>query len=371
MTTYKILITGGAGFIGTHLAKKLNSQGHEVTVFDSLEDQIHRGKKPKFSSDIKFIQGNVLNKFVLLPELRNADIVFHEAAQVGLGQSMYMIDKYTENNVTGTARLLDLIVNNETKVKRIIVAGSVASYGEGTYWCQKCEYEQYPKPRKEIKNEFWGFHCESCGLELDPRPIAEDKPLTCNSVYGLNKKSQEELVLMIGETYGIDVISTRYFNVMGPGQSISNPYTGVIAMFLSRLKAGNEPLIYEDGQQQRDFVSVHDVVDANILAMNAKYIKNEVFNIGSGKATTIEQAACYLSEQLGVGILPHITKQFRKGDSRNLIADISKAERLLGFKPKHSFRDILIETVEWAKKTKSKDLFHGAYNELYDKGLVV
>ncbi|MFC1809783.1 SDR family NAD(P)-dependent oxidoreductase, partial [Candidatus Omnitrophota bacterium] len=268
----KVLVTGGAGFIGSHLVDALIQKGHEVTVFDNLEPQVHgvSGKVPDYlNASAHFIQGDVCDIEALDAAVAGHEIIFHQAAMVGVGQSMYQITRYMDVNTCGTANLLDLVVNKyKDQIKKIIVASSMSIYGEGLYTCKECG-DVVPGLRSDIqmsKNQ-WEQVCPLCGKEVKPTMTPESKPLHATSIYALSKKDQEEMTLMIGESYGIPTVALRYFNVYGPRQSLSNPYTGVCAIFSSRLKNDNPPIIYEDGKQSRDFVSVYDIVAANILAM--------------------------------------------------------------------------------------------------------
>jgi dTDP-L-rhamnose 4-epimerase len=368
----KVLVTGGAGFIGSFLVDKLIEEGHEVKILDSLDTQVHKnGKAPDYlNPKAEFIKGDVTKKQDLEKAIEGVEIVFHKAAVVGVGQSMYEIERYVENNTKGTASLLDFIVNRENSVEKILVASSMSTYGEGLYQCEECGLVE-PCLRKEeqmAKGE-WEVQC-NCGRELKPVPTPESKSQDCNSIYALTKKDQEEMVLMTGKAYGIPAVAFRYFNVLGPRQSLSNPYTGVAAIFLSRIKNNNPPVIYEDGLQTRDFVSVHDIVQANLLGMKSSTADYEVFNVGSGNPIPIKQVAETLIDITGAELKPEITEKFRKGDVRHCYSDISKIRKKLGFEPRVSFREAIEEIIDWSKDVKAEDSFDDASQELKNKGLV-
>ncbi len=368
-----ILVTGGAGFIGSFLVDELVSQGHAVTILDNLDPQVHTsGKTPDYlNNSAAFVKGSVLDRKLLSSLVANSDVIFHEAAAVGVGQSMYQIDHYMNTNSQGTAVLLDVLVNDKHNVKKVVVAASMSSYGEGMYECLSCGKKVKPKLRSEeqLKNNVWEPLC-SCGSSLRAVPTNEETFQDVNSIYSLSKKNQEDMVLMVGKTYGIPSVALRYFNVYGPRQSLSNPYTGVSAIFMSRLKNNNPPVIYEDGLQTRDFISVHDVVQANILAMEKSAADYEVFNVGTQKPHTIVSIAQDLARLLKKDIKPSVSLNFRKGDVRHCFADISKIKSKLGFEPKVSFDDGMKELIEWSAKVQAVDNFEQATKELKDKGLI-
>lgn len=366
-----ILVTGGAGFIGSFIVDELIKQGHEVRIFDCLDPQVHNNRLPVFlNKQAEFMRGDARKPEQLAKAIEDVDTIFHEASAVGVGQSMYQISHYMNVNVMGTSNLLNLLVDREHDVKKIIVAGSMSSYGEGAYRCQKCGVV-HPKLRTEeqMAKGQWELFCPKCGKNVKPVPTPETKPLDSNSIYAISKKVQEEMFHNIGRAYGIPSVCLRYFNVFGPRQSLSNPYTGVAAIFMSRLKNGNTPIINEDGLQTRDFVSVHDIVQANILAMESKAADYESFNVGSGKAITIRYLAEYLAKLYGVKIKPEITLKYRKGDVRHCYSDISKIKKSLGYSPKVSFEAGMKELVEWSRKVEAVDMYEQAHRELKEKGL--
>ncbi|MBI3955618.1 NAD-dependent epimerase/dehydratase family protein [Candidatus Gottesmanbacteria bacterium] len=368
-----ILVTGGAGFIGSFLVDRLVSEGHKVRIFDNLEPQVHLGKKPSYlNPDAEFIRADICNKEALDKALKSIHIVFHEAAMVGVGQSMYEVIKYTRVNELGTATLLDLIVNHHRDhIQKIIVAGSMSEYGEGLNNCKKCgEIKPSLRDESEINKKQWELKCPKCNKFLIPIPTNENVLLNCNSIYAINKRVQEEMVLITGKAFGIPAVALRYFNVYGPRQSLSNPYTGVAAIFISRIKAGKPPVIFEDGLQSRDFVSVHDIVAANIAVMKNSRADYQVFNVGSGKKITIVDLAKLLIKIFGRNLTPEITNQFRTGDIRHCFADITKIKKSLCWKPEVKFDEGIKELIEWCGKEESKDMFNQAEKILRGKGVI-
>jgi len=368
----RILVTGGAGFIGSFLVDELVKRGHYVRIFDNLEPQVHNKKRPDYlNTKAEFMAGDVTKKDQLEKAIKDIDVVFHLAAAVGVGQSMYQIRHYVNSNILGTSNLLDILVNTKHNIKKIVVAASMSSYGEGAYKCLNCGIV-YPllRTEKQMQSKEWELSCPNCTKPLKPIPTDENKKQDCNSIYAITKKTQEDMALNIGKTYGIPTVSLRYFNVYGPRQSLSNPYTGVAAIFMSRIKNKNSPIVYEDGLQTRDFISVHDITQANILAMEKSSADYETFNVGTGKPLTIKSIAEILSELYGIKIKPTITNQYRKGDVRHCYADTTKIKTKLGFEPKISFEQGMRELIEWSKTAESVDKFDKATTELKQKGLL-
>lgn len=369
----KVLVTGGAGFIGSYVVDELIKRNYEVTIYDNLENQVHPGgKKPDYlNRDARFIKGDVRDYDKFKKVILENEIIIHNAGAVGVAQSQYEIKKYVDVNIGGTSNLLDIVVNTKNKIEKIIVAASMSSYGEGKYYCNSCG-DVRPKLRSEeqMKKGLWELYCPLCNQLVKPVQTDEHSVQNCNSIYAITKKVQEDMVLNIGRTYNIPSISLRYFNVYGPRQSLSNPYTGVAAIFLSRIKNNNRPVVYEDGLQTRDFVSVHDIVNANILAIEKSDVNYEAFNIGSGIPISIKDIAIKLAKLCQKDIEPEITNKFRKGDVRHCYADITKARNKLGFEPKISFEDGARELIEWSSCVKAEDKFNIALKQMEEKGLV-
>ena len=371
----KILVTGGAGFIGSFIVDELVGRGHDVVIYDDLAPQVHgpSGKAPGYlNPKAEFIKASVLDSDRFHSAVKDADVLFHEAAAVGVGQSMYQIKHYVEQNSMGGAVILDVIANRPNKLKKMIVASSMSVYGEGAYRCGKCG-EVYPelRTRKQLEKKQWQMKCPGCGTETSPAPVKEQKPLNPTSIYAITKRDHEEAFLTVGRAYGIPTVALRYFNVYGPRQALSNPYTGVCAIFSSRLLNGQAPVIFEDGLQSRDFIHVKDIVAANMLAMEKSAADYQVFNVGTGKPKTILEVAKILSEKLqpGKGIEPEVTNKFREGDIRHCYCDNSKIEKLLAFKPSVDFSDGIDDLIGWVSEQIAEDRSAEALKELRQKGL--
>lgn len=367
----KVLVTGGAGFVGSHLADALLRRGHSVRVFDSLTDQVHNDGLPGYlSRDVEFLQGDMRHLTHVRRAVRNMDVIFHLAAAVGVGQSMYEISHYMTANTLGTANLLQALLDTRSMPEKLVVASSMSVYGEGKYLCSECgEVAPPPRSSKQLHSKQWQARCPHCDRSVAPVPTGESKPLQCTSIYALSKKDQEEMTLLFGRTYDLPVVALRYFNIYGTRQALSNPYTGVAAIFASRLLNDASPLIFEDGMQMRDFVSVHDVVQANLLAMDRNGADGMALNIGSGEPITIADVASALADSLGKKIPPHITGNFRAGDIRHCYADISAAKRVLGYVPRVHFHEGVKELVEWLGSQTAKDRAAEATERLNVYGL--
>lgn len=369
----KVLVTGGAGFIGSHLVDKLIEKGYQVRVFDNLEAQVHgsEGSVPEYlNKECEFTKGDIRNKSVLKNVLKGIEVIFHQAAMVGVGQSMYEINKYMEVNTLGTANLLDILVNEKHKVEKLIIASSMSIYGEGKYVCGDCG-TVYPRLRslEQLERGEWEMKCPFCGQEVKPLLTDEEKPLHPTSIYAISKRDQEEICLTIGRAYGIPTVALRYFNVYGPRQALSNPYTGVAAIFSSRILNNHSPHIFEDGSQSRDFIHVSDIVRANVMAMENNKADFEPFNVGTGKPTTVLDIAGLLMNKLGSSVGVNILRKYRKGDIRHCYADISKIKSKLGFGPQIKFEDGVSDLVEWVKRQEAADRFEKVQSELEEKGL--
>lgn len=372
-----ILITGGAGFIGSNLALKLISKGYTVTVLDNLSPQIH-GDNPKETSPlflsikdkVKFIEGTVTNIEDWKKALEGQDIVVHYAAETGTGQSMYEVQKYVDVNVTGTSLMLDLLVNGSYDVKKVIVASSRSIYGEGKYMSEELG-AVYPKHRIAEDMDKGDFEPNfSDSSELTLVATDENSKIHPSSVYGITKQNQEQMVLTVCPTIGIAGVAFRYQNVYGPGQSLKNPYTGILSIFSTQIKNGNGINIFEDGKESRDFVFIDDVVDATILGIEKEEANNQVFNVGTGVATDVITVADSLSKNYGVEVPITISGNYRLGDIRHNFADLTKIHSTLGFEPKFSFEQGLQKFTDWVNTQEvQEDKYQKSIDEMKAKGL--
>jgi dTDP-L-rhamnose 4-epimerase len=368
-----VLITGGAGFIGSHLADELLRQGHRVRVLDNLNPQVHGpdARRPKYlARDVELQVGDIRNRDAVTRALHGVDVVFHFAALVGVGQSMYRISDYTSVNEEGTATLLEVLVKRPPR--KLVVASSMSIYGEGLY--RRADGQIVPgtsRPLPQLERREWELLDER-GDRLEPVPTHEAKPPVLESVYALGKYAQERMSLLVGRAYGISTTALRFFNVFGPRQALSNPYTGVLAIFASRLLNGNSPLIFEDGNQRRDMVSVYDIARACLLAMNEPRADQAVFNIGSGRAISVREIAERIAKVVGRSeIQPEITGTHRKGDIRHCFADISAAREVLGYEPRVSLEEGLRELAGWLEGQSARDQVVEARAELVARGLTL
>lgn len=374
----KVLITGGAGFIGSKIALKLISKGYEVTVLDSLSEQIH-GYNPDVTSPlyqsikdkVYLIKGNVTSREDWTRALKGVQYVIHLAAETGTGQSMYEIQKYVNTNIGGTALLLDILANTKHSVKRVVVAESRAIYGEGKYHCDKCG-DVYPNEREDEDMAKGNFECKcpKCGGSVKLVATTEDSAIHPSSVYGIAKQVQGQLVHLVCKSIGVESVSFRYQNVYGPGQSLSNPYTGILSIFSTRIKNHSEINIFEDGQETRDFVYIDDVVDATILGMEIPEANGHVFNIGTGVATDVLTVAKTLCSKYGVEVPITISGNYRLGDIRHNYADISSARKILGYEPKWNFSDGIEKFTAWVNEQEvQEDKYEASIEEMKKKGL--
>ncbi len=374
----KVLITGGAGFIGSNVALKLIEKGYEVTVLDSLSPQIH-GDNPEKTSPLyisikdkfRFIKGSVASREDWMNALDGQEAVIHLAAETGTGQSMYEIEKYVNTNIGGTALLLDILTNTKHHVKRVLVAESRAIYGEGKYLCESCG-EVYPMDRKneDMSKGDYECHCPKCGKPVKLVPTTEDSAIHPSSVYGITKQVQGQLVHLVCSTIGVESVSFRYQNVYGPGQSLTNPYTGILSIFSTRIKNHNPINIFEDGMESRDFVYIDDVVDATIKGLEVPEANGHVFNIGTGIATNVLIVAKTLCEKYGVEVPIIVSGNYRLGDIRHNYADISLARKILGFKPKWNFPDGIALFAKWVNQQEvQEDKYETSIEEMKKKGL--
>jgi dTDP-L-rhamnose 4-epimerase len=376
MAIRDILVTGGAGYIGSHLVDALVARDYRVTVLDNLEPQVHRsGTWPSYANPkATYVRGDVRDRSAFEPLVLASQAVVHFGAAVSVGQSMYQIDRYVDVNTRGTALLLDILVNSKHRVEKVLVASSIGVYGEGAYECST-HGAVAPSIRSEqqLATRDWEQRCPHCLAQVRSIPTPEDKALYRDNIYSMTKYHQEEMVLLIGKTYGIPSVAPRFFNVYGPRQSLSNPYAGVAAIWLSRLLNARHPIVFEDGGQLRDFVSIHDVVDCLVLMLEKPGADYLPVNIGSGQTITILEIARLLARLLGSSVEPHVTQTGRKFDIRHNTADISRARQSLGFAPRVSLEDGFSELIEWARTTPdvAVDFFDKALQELKEKGLLV
>ena len=369
-----VLITGGAGFVGSHLVDALVAAGRRVRVLDSLEQQVHGsgGEVPPYlNSRAELVRGSVTDADAIARALDGIDVVFHQAALVGVGQSMYDIARYCHVNTVGAGVLLEEIVKRRKQIRKVVVASSMSIYGEGAYRTPGRE-TRFPRLRSRewLERGEWELHDSTTGVPLEPIPTPETKPLQPTSVYAITKRDHEELFLTVGYAYRIPTVALRYFNIYGERQALSNPYTGVAAIFSSRILSGQSPVIFEDGKQSRDFVHVSDVVQANLLALETDRADYQALNVGTGRATTVGQVADAILSALGARhLVPTILGKFREGDIRHCYADITLACTLLGYEPRVSFADGMRQLVEWVRGQQVVDRFDQAHRQLVERGL--
>lgn len=372
-----ILITGGAGFIGSNLAIKLINKGHKITVLDNLSPQIH-GDNPEqhsplyisIADKVKFIKGTVTSKQDWIKAIEGQDIIVHYAAETGTGQSMYEIQKYVDVNVNGTAIMLDLLANTKHQVKKVVIASSRSIYGEGKYINERGE-SVYPQHRTSEYMDGGDFEVKFSGSEiLKLVGTDEESKIHPSSVYGITKQNQEQMIMTVCPTLGIAPVAFRYQNVFGPGQSLKNPYTGILSIFSTQIKNGNGINIFEDGKETRDFVFINDVVDATILGIEKDAADGEVFNVGTGVATDVISVATNLIKNYGVDVPLTISGNYRLGDIRHNYADLTKIKSKLGFEPKYSFEAGLKEFTNWVNTQEvEKDNYQKSIDEMKAKGL--
>jgi dTDP-L-rhamnose 4-epimerase len=365
-----ILITGGAGFIGSHLADTLLAQGHRVRALDDLTPQVHGTVDwPAYlAADVELVRGDVRDVEAVSRALDGVDSVVHLAARVGVGQSMYEIADYVSANSTGTAVLLQALA--ERPVRKVVVASSMSIYGEGLYRADGRVVVPQPRTREQLERDEWEPRGPD-GERLEPAPTPETKEPDLASVYALTKYDQERLCLVFGSAYGVPVVALRLFNVYGTRQALSNPYTGVLAIFASRLLNGNAPLVFEDGLQRRDFVSVHDVARAFALALERDDANGLAVNIGSGESVTVLELAAQLAATIGTEIEPEISGAFRAGDIRHCFADIALARETLGFEPRQTLAEGMREIAGWLEGQVASDRVDEAAAELRRRGLTL
>lgn len=374
-----ILITGGAGFIGSNLALDLISKKFNVTVLDSLSPQIHGDDAENESvlylslkDKVNFIKGCVTSREDWEKALEGQDAIIHLAAETGTGQSMYEIEKYTSVNVAGTAIMLDILANNPHIIKKIVIASSRSIYGEGKYWSDELNAPVYPKHRTHEFMTKGDFEVKFNGLTKSLKLVAtdEESKIHPSSVYGITKQNQEQMIMTVCPTIGIAPVALRYQNVYGPGQSLSNPYTGILSIFSSLIKNGKDINIFEDGKESRDFVFIDDVVKATILGLELEEANGEVFNVGTGEATDVITVADELIKNYGSETKVNITGSYRLGDIRHNYADLSKIKTLLGFIPKYNFETGIKKFTDWVLTQDVKESkYEESIAEMKEKGL--
>lgn len=373
MSSKRVLITGGAGFIGSHTADELLAQGYRVRVLDNLSPQVHGENRERplyLNEDVELVVGDVRDLAAVRRALHGVDAVYHFASIVGVGQSMYQIEHYTSVNNLGTAVLLEALIENP--VEQLVVASSVSIYGEGLYRDEDGSlYPQVRRTERQLRESEWELATTE-GKRLYPIPTPETKPPVFNSVYALSKYDQECMCLMIGQAYNIPTVALRFFNAYGTRQALSNPYTGVLAIFASRILNDNPPLIFEDGCQMRDFVHVRDVARACRLAIEVPQAAYNVFNVASGNQYSISFLAERMADVLGKSHLrPQIMEKYRVGDIRHCFADISRAQAILKYQPRVSLEDGMIELAEWLTGQVAQDRSAEATHELIKRGLAI
>lgn len=366
----RVLLTGGAGFLGAHIATALLDAGHEVRLLDALLPDVHPDGWPAhLDPRAEQVHADVRDRAAVDAALRGCDTVCHQAAVVGLGVDLQDLPHYVGVNELGTAVLLAAMAAAD--LPRLVLASSMVVYGEGAYSCP--EHGPVPsrrRPAEQLRDRRWEPECPICGAELDPIPITEDQPLRPMSVYGITKRDQEELALVLGEAYGFEAVALRYLSTYGSRQQLANPYTGVAAIFAARLLAGKRPLVFEDGRQVRDLVHVSDVAAATIAAMEAPDAPGHAINVSSGERLEIADLARRLADAIGIDLEPELTGEFRAGDIRHCFADTSLAQRVLGWKPARSVDDGLRELAGWLEGQIVEDRGDEAIAELRAKGIV-
>jgi dTDP-L-rhamnose 4-epimerase len=370
----RALVTGGAGFVGSHTVDALIDRGYQVRIFDNLDPQVHGPERrvPEYVNPMaEFVFGDVRDPEALWMAMQDMDVLVHLAAAVGVGQSMYEVTKYVDVNSRGSAVLLDLLIHAKHQVRKLVVASSMSIYGEGQYECHYCGVV-FPRLRhvKQLADRDWDMKCPKCMEKVEPMPTSEEKPIYPTSIYAITKRDQEEMFLTIGRAYKIPTVALRYFNIYGSRQALSNPYTGVGAIFSSRLLNGKAPVVFEDGLQSRDFIHVSDIVQANLLAIESQSSNGDVFNVGTGRCMSILELGKILRDHLDPEQELTVLDQFREGDIRHCYADISKISEKLGFSPKVTLEEGAEELVNWVKESQALDLVEKAKEELEELKLV-
>jgi dTDP-L-rhamnose 4-epimerase len=369
----RILITGGAGFIGSHIADRFLAGGWQVRALDCLDPQVHgpERKRPAYLDPrVELIQADVCDRASVKAALEGVDVLSHHAACVGVGQSMYEIERYARTNALGAAVVLDVVANEKHTLKKLMVASSMSIYGEGLYRCpEHGEVGSVTRSLARLQNHQWEVPCPICGADLEPLPTPESKVIEPSSVYAIHKRDHEELFRVVGRAYGIPSVAFRYFNVYGTRQALSNPYTGVFAIFVSRLLSKKAPMVFEDGKQRRDFVSVLDVAEANWMAANRTEADGEIFNVGSGVSVNVLDIARTAAAAVGSDLQAEVCGKYREGDIRHCFADIGKIKARLGWAPKHALANDAFDLAAWVSAQTVVDNVDSARKALEQRGL--
>jgi dTDP-L-rhamnose 4-epimerase len=367
----RVLVTGGAGFIGSHVVDRLVERGHEVVVLDSLDPQVHAGPPPWLRSDVELVVADVRDRAAVAPLAAGVDVVVHLAAAVGVAQSMYEIERFVDVNVRGTAVVLEACVQKPSRVQKLVLGSSMALYGEGRCRCPACgPFDPALRPAVELARRDFEVRCPRCGAVGVPEPTPEDARLRPSTVYAVTKRDQEELALTVGAAYHLPTVALRLFNVYGPRQSLANPYTGVGAIFSARLLAGRPPLVFEDGQQTRDFTHVSDVAEAFARVVEEPGGDGKALNVGAGHALPLVELGRLIAGELGVEWKPEVTGTFRAGDIRHCTADGGELKRAVRFVPTVDFAHGVKDLVAWVKTQTAGAEGPDALAELRARGLV-
>jgi dTDP-L-rhamnose 4-epimerase len=369
----RVLITGGAGFIGSHLADRLLADGHDVRALDNLDPQVHAdGERPDYlADDVELQVGDVRERDAVRLALEGIDAVVHFAAAVGVGQSMYEIERYTSINAIGAAVLLEEALERRDAIKKLLVASSMSIYGEGQYRNPRTGESglaPWLRPESQLAAREWDVLADD-GTPLEPEPTAETKPLRPTSIYAIGKRDHEEMFLAVGAAYGIPAVALRFFNVYGERQALSNPYTGVAAIFSSRLLNDRSPVVFEDGAQTRDFIDVRDIVRCCAIALEQDGADGRTLNVGTGRPTSVNDVARVIAQGLGKEIEPEIVNQYRAGDIRHCYADTALANELLGFRAEIPFEAGMDELLAWLEGQEAADSVDAAREALVARGL--
>jgi dTDP-L-rhamnose 4-epimerase len=367
-----VLVTGGAGFVGSHLVDALIERGERVRVLDNLDPLAHPDGRPAhLSAAAELSEGDLRDPAAVARALEGVDRVFHLGGVVGNGESMVSVRRAVDHNAAGTATLMEAVIERRDRIRRVVVASSMVVYGEGAYRCPEHGSLHPPlRPVEQLRRREWDPRCPGCGRAADPVPTREDAPLRPTSVYGITKRDQEELVLVLGRAYAIPAVALRYLNVYGPRQALGNPYTGVAAIFAARVLNGRRPLVFEDGGQIRDLVHVSDVVRATLAAMDAPRAPGHAINVATGRRVRILELAGQIASALGSDLEPELTGEYRAGDIRHCFADASLARRLLGYEARVPLEEGIAELAHWVARQELGERGDQAVADLRSRGLV-